>query len=217
VAGGLDQLLADAGTWREGLLAGTRAENERLEHVAATARKDQQRHRRAAANAMESAAELSDPELREVALEAALLKRKRAKESERALNAALDAINASKQDSEGDGQGGALDALHAVLRGHLADAKGDVRMVNATLAENFERFELSRVPGGAYRIVPVASERLWQRRLEAAIAARESAEERPLADLGTGRFDNPRALRRMQAPDPARGRPWVRPRVQGSR
>ena len=70
------------------------------------------------------------------------------------------------------------------MSGRLADAKGDGKMVNATLRESFARFELSRAPDGGYWIVPVAAT------LESARILRDNAESDgdPSDGLGTTRF-----------------------------
>lgn len=48
--------------------------------------------------------------------------------------------------------------LHAALGGRLDGARGDIKRLNATLADFLERVELTATPDGGVRILPVLSE-----------------------------------------------------------
>jgi hypothetical protein len=221
IVAGMDQLLGKADTWRRGVTEVARSEVERLDKVAESAQKERQESRHLESLAMADYARATDPERRELAADAAKLMRQQGEAAEARLTAALDARTVAAQPPEGDEQEQAMMRLWEVVSGRLADAKGDAKMVNATLRESFARFELSREKGGGYRIVPVAAT------LDAARILRDNAEwkgdpigVRTTGGVGSARFDertNRPAPQRTRARGPGRGRPSVCPRVRGSR
>jgi hypothetical protein len=166
VIDGMDQLLGKADTWRRGVTEAARSELDRLDKVAESAQRERHESLRLAELAMADYASATDTESRELAADAAKLMRRKADAAEARLTAALDARTVAAEPPDGDEQELAMLRLWEVVSGRLADAKGDAKMVNATLRESFARFELSRETGGVYRIV--RSRRRWSLRASCA-------------------------------------------------
>ncbi len=96
----------------------------------------------------------NDDEERADAAEAAVVAANRkAKAARTRLDAALDALNAPEEESDGD----ILTRVWTALSGQLAEAGEDVRGLNAALREWFVAFDLRQMKYTGIRVVPVMS------------------------------------------------------------
>ena len=144
VLSGIDTLLADADSLRGQLLAGRRAERERLGHIAQEAREGAVAAERAAERAEARYADAlaaDDEDVCEVLLAAASRKRREAREATERANAALDALSSAQEEPESAQAADVLGRVWRALSGRVSDADGDIRKLNAALREWFGRFE----------------------------------------------------------------------------
>jgi DNA invertase Pin-like site-specific DNA recombinase len=167
VLSGLDALLGDAAALREQMTAGRRAELDKLAGAAKAASGDAKAAERAAERATAEFADAEDDDERALLKDAAKAKRREAAQARTRMDAALDALARAEEEPDADADR-ALARVWESLSASIADAKGDVKVINAALHERFERFELHRD-----HIVPVLrADVLWG-------AARERADEPP--------------------------------------
>jgi DNA invertase Pin-like site-specific DNA recombinase len=149
----LGTLLKDADSLREQLDAGRAAERTDLERVAARASKAAQAADSAAERATAEFADADDADERALLKDAAKVKRAEAKRERAHADAALDALNQpSPEASDKD----VMARLWATLSGAMSDAGEDVKVLNATLRETFDRFELHHI-GDGFVVVPYLS------------------------------------------------------------
>ena len=158
VLAGIDRLLSDADALGDQLLAGRRAETENLTRTAQSARDDATAAERVAEKAEQrwaKALEDDDEAAAEIALATAKRKRIEATNANTRLAATLDAI--SNVAAEEPDAGHVMAKIWAGLNGRVAEAKGDIRKLNAALREHFQRMELHRAASGELSVVPVLS------------------------------------------------------------
>lgn len=154
---GLDHILGDASALADQLLAGRRCETERLSAVAGDAHKT---IATATSNAKKIAARYQraladgDETIAEVLLDQLAHADATRKQAQTLLDAALDALTAAANEPEESWEG-MIAAIWEGLAGRLTDAAGSVKVLNLSLREVFDRFELSRDADGALRIQPV--------------------------------------------------------------
>ena len=139
-------LLNDATAMREQLLVGRRAELAKYEHTAEQARIEAVAAERAADRADELLARGLGGEDEATLIRAARLARRDAVRGRTLMDAALDRLTFSQEEPEPD-QAGVMARLWDALSGEIADAAGDVKLLNAALRE-YLRFELSIGPDG---------------------------------------------------------------------
>ena len=164
VLGGIDTLLADADALRGQLLAGRRAERERMGGVAHEARQAALDAERAAERAEERYAQAlaqDDDASCEVLLSVAARKRSEAAQATVRADAALDALSVAAEEPEDAQAADVLARVWEALSGRVADADGDIRKLNAALREWFERLEVHDVDG-ALHVVPVLAVEVLQ-------------------------------------------------------
>ena len=160
VMAGIETLITDADTLTEQLLAGRRAEQERLAKIAEQAHEDAAAADRAADRAEERYADAlaaKDDSTCEVLLGAARRKREEAKRARTRVEAALDALSAAADESEGDQAAAVMERIWEALSGRIEEAKGDIKKLNAALREWFDRFELHHEDDGSISIFPLLS------------------------------------------------------------
>lgn len=160
VVAGIETLLTDAAAFSEQLLAGRRAEQERLAKIAQDTRADEKAATRAADRAQQrygDALAADDEATCEALLDVVKLKRDEAKRARTRLSAALDAMQAAVVESESDQTADVMARIWHALDGRVKDAQGDVRRLNSALREWFDAFELHHVDDGTIRIEPLLS------------------------------------------------------------
>lgn len=161
VLGGIDSLLSDADSLRGQLLAGRRAEQERLGEVARQAREDAVTAERAAERAEARYADAladEDEDECEVLLAAATRKRRDARQATARADAALDALSAAREQPEEEQAADVLDRVWEALSGRVRDADGDLRKLNAALREWFDGFALDRPYDDVVWVGPMLSD-----------------------------------------------------------
>lgn len=160
VIAGIEDLITDADAVREQLFAGRAAEQERLAKIAEQAHEDAAAAVRAADRAEEryaGALAAEDDSACEVLLGAAKRKREEAKRARTRREAALDALSAAADESEGDQAAAVMERIWEALSGRVHEAQGDIKKLNAALREWFDRFELHHHDDGSIGIVPFLS------------------------------------------------------------
>ena len=160
VIAGIEDLITDADAVREQLFAGRAAEQERLAKIAEQAHEDAAAADRAADRAEERYADALAPEddsTCEVLLGAAKRKREEAKRARTRLEAALDALSAAADESEGDQAAAVMERIWEALSGNVHEAQSDIQKLNAVLREWFDAFELHHHDDGSIGIVPFLS------------------------------------------------------------
>jgi DNA invertase Pin-like site-specific DNA recombinase len=153
----LDLLLQDAGTLREQMAAGQRAEREKLARIVEQAQEEARvaevAAERAEAIYADKLAEADDAEL-SILMNATKRKRVEAEAARARMDAALDALNAD--DPELD-YTNVMERLWESLTDALTDAGDDVKVLNAVLREHFDRFELDLDENGSLLAKPILS------------------------------------------------------------
>jgi Recombinase/Recombinase zinc beta ribbon domain len=160
VIAGIESLVTDADALSEQLLAGRRAEQERLAQIAQSARDDAAAAERAADRADQRYADAlaaDDDDACEVLLAAAKRKRSEAKQAQARLDAALDGMTDAAEEHESEQAGDVMSRIWHALSGRINEATGDIKKVNAALGEWFDRFELHHEEDSSIRIVPFLS------------------------------------------------------------
>jgi DNA invertase Pin-like site-specific DNA recombinase len=171
VLANLGTLLADADSLREQLDAGRIAERADLERVAARASKTAQAAESAAERATAEFADAEDADERALLKDAAKVKRAEAKRERSRADAALDALS---QPSPEASDHAVMERLWATLSGAVAEAGEDVKVLNATLRETFDRFELHHV-GDGFVVAPYLSVAAARRALREADVPADAA------------------------------------------
>jgi hypothetical protein len=157
---GVDSLLANADSLRGQLLAGRRAEHDRLGQEAQQARGEAVAAERAAERAearYADALDAEDDDACEVALSAATRKRREVRQATERADAALDALSAAADEPEGEQADAVLARVWEALSGRVQDAEGDVRKLNAALREWFAAFTVHEPVAGTLWVGPILS------------------------------------------------------------
>lgn len=164
VLGGLDGLLADAGSWADALLAGREAERRRLAAEAEAAATDVvecERQIEQLAGRYDNAVAAGNEAAVELAERAWKTRREAAQRAEVRRQAAEDALAAVAEEPIEDADG-ALARMWQSLSGDLDAVKGERAALNETLRRYFSDFILRR-ENGELRIVPVLTpEAMWR-------------------------------------------------------
>lgn len=140
----LENLLGDVDDVRARIAAGRKVDRQRLEQEAAHAKVDADEADRRAARAKRIAMDAAD-EKADAAMDVYADHRAEAARARTRLNAALDALDAPESETE---EAAFYDRLHTEIAGRIGDAGGDVRRVNAALADLFESFTLTTTNRG---------------------------------------------------------------------